>query len=338
MKSVRILSAFAVIAAAGMIPAGCESPAGAGNGYDGAASAEVSAPVSVSAGGTTAISASGTKTIRVKFEVLNGGLGIDWSEGIAGTQDNSRLIYGRGWMSRDYTITIIAPAYDEYLNIYWSCAPMTGISHNYYYCKAKTKAESGTITLDHNGWKNGKPQLAAKNLYDVELLWDNDNTNHDGQYGKWWEDLKKRAGRNEFEGGRTIKVKFEVKNGGWGLWKSEGIVSTQDDISYLVYDHEDFANDYTITIPVPEDDEYLNVRWRGWDGAAGETHVRAKMKAESGTITLDYNGHRKVATKNLYDVATGDHYDKKDPLYGFSLGPDWDDAKNRSDIDPEEFL
>jgi len=45
------------------------------------------------------------------------------------------------------------------------------------------------------------------------------------------------------------------------------------------------------------------------------------VKAESGTITLDYNGAYKVATKNLYDVVFGPYSD---------LCKDWDGAKNRS--------
>jgi len=325
MKSVRILSVSVVIAAAGMVAAGCDINAGAGSSYNEAESAQ--APASGSAaGGTMAGSASATKAIKVKFEVMNGGHGLYWSEGIVATQDNSRLIYGSGVCSNDYTVTIIAPADDGYLNIYWMC-----FENIRYYCRAKMKAESGTIILDFNGWTNWDGlKIATKNLYDVECFWDE---NHDGQEKAWWEDLKKRAGSNEFEGGRRIKVKFEVKNGGAGLLKSEGIVSTQDDISYLVYDHDVFANDFTITLPVPKDDEYLNVRWRGVDGFWGATYVRARMKAESGTITLDYNGVAmgpKVATKNLSDVAVGDYYYGENTSYRVCFGPDWEDAKKRA--------
>jgi len=155
-------------------------------------------------------------------------------------------------------------------------------------------------------------------LYDIGCSWDRKDS------VQWWEDLEKCTDSNEFEEGWRIKVKFNVKDCGWGIWKSEGIVSTQDDISYLVYNHDVFDNDFTIAIPVPQDDEYLNIRWRCWDGVAGETFVRARMKAESGTITLDYNGNLKVTTKNLYDVAVGPYYGKN------NLGKDWDDAKNRS--------
>jgi len=154
MESARILSVFAVIAAAGMVPAGCESPAGVGNGKDEAVSAEAPAPVLNSAGAQASAA--------------------DYASGI-----------------------------------------------------------------------------------------------------------------------KTIKVKFNVKNGGaGGLWKSEGIVSGQDDIICFVYNHGVCANDYTITIPVLKDDEYLNIRWRGLAGVR-ETFVRAKMKPDRGVIVLDYNGHGK---------------------------------------------
>jgi len=129
---------------------------------------------------------------------------------------------------------------------------------------------------------------------------------------------------------KPVTVKFEVLNGGWGLWKSEGIVSTQDD-NYTVYGSAVFSRDFYITIPVPEGDEYLNIRWRGTDGVVGlepvYTMVKAKLKATKSknvTITLDYNGWgNNVATKNLYDTATGNSLDK---YFYF----DWEDAKDRS--------
>jgi len=317
--------ALAVFAASVMAPAGCENMAGSGNGGE-AVFAEEGAPEG--AGGTTALSAGGTtKTIKVKFEVLNGGDGITWSAGIVGTQDNRYLIYDSRSFSYDYTITIIAPAGDEFLNVYWTCKKSVVIKPQQYYCKAKMKAESGTITLDYNGNKN----VATKNLYDVDVFWDRDRST---QYADWWKDLEKRASSKEVPGTRRIDVKFNVKNGGFGLTKSEGIVSSQDD-DYLVYDHGTCANDYTITIPVPPEDEYLNIRWKCTDGLVGATYVKARMKAESGTITLDYNGVAmsgpKVATKNLSDVAVGDYnHGKKNTPYGVYFGPDWEDARNRS--------
>jgi len=108
-----------------------------------------------------------------------------------------------------------------------------------------------------------------------------------------------------------------VKNGGWGLVWSEGIVSSEDD-SILVYDMGQYANDYTITIKVTEKDKYLNVRWRGSDN----TFVKAKMLPCREMIVLDYNGKGKVATVMLYDVrvSAGD----RDGFYR-----DWDDAWRR---------
>jgi len=132
------------------------------------------------------------------------------------------------------------------------------------------------------------------------------------------------AGAGDYTGPvKEIKVRFEVKNGGMGLWSSRGIVSTQDD-SHLVYNKELFANDYTIKIEVPVSDEYLNVRWMGEEWLT-DAFVKAKMKAESGTITLDYNGRARVAVKNLYDVRVSG--DSRGELY-----LDWIDASVRAGI------
>jgi len=132
-------------------------------------------------------------------------------------------------------------------------------------------------------------------------------------------------------GTKKIKVKFEVGNGGLGLYKSAGIVSTQDD-SYLVYDSNIFSWDFTITITVPANDEYLNIRWKGFEGLRLHTFVKAKMKAESGTITLKYNGYKKVVTNNLYDVRI-DGWDGHRPVEAIPLANDWKKAKKRSASD-----
>jgi len=130
--------------------------------------------------------------------------------------------------------------------------------------------------------------------------------------------------------GKHIKVKFKVKNGGFGLWLSKGIVSTQDD-NYLVLNEASFANDFTITITAPESDEYLNIRWFCLDPRYMETVLKAKMKPESGTITLDYNGGNKVETKNLYDVMTASALNRAVTITKITpLGEDWEDAKKRA--------
>jgi len=101
---------------------------------------------------------------------------------------------------------------------------------------------------------------------------------------------------------KTITVKFVVKNGGSGLVGSDGIVSTQDD-SYLVRDSDFVANDFYITITIPEDNQYVNIRWKGLTITA--TNVTAKMYVGVGgnyQITLNYNGIGNVATENLWDV------------------------------------
>jgi len=316
MKLVKILSALAVIAAAGMVAAGCNTVAGNG---DETAFTETAAPEST--GGITAGAVARTKTIKVKFRVLNGGYGLVKSEGIIATQDNSHLIYGGGRCANDYTLVIIAPVRDEYLNVYWKSEDWmyAGLP---FYVSARMKPESGTITFNYNGRdpaNSSEALVATENLYDVCF-------DISGHYS--FEELKNLAGINEFEGGRKIKVKFEVKNGGWGLWWSEGIVSTQDD-SYLEYAKASCANDFTITLPVPQDDEYLNIRWWAMAYLDEGTLIKAKMKAESGTITLDYNGRGKVATKNLYDVRVDRVWDY-DKMGKTDLHRDWEDAEKRA--------
>jgi len=64
------------------------------------------------------------------------------------------------------------------------------------------------------------------------------------------------TGADYSSGRKTIRVKFEVKNGGDLLLGSEGIISTQDD-TYLVRDHDAFANDFTITIPKSDNNEWF---------------------------------------------------------------------------------
>jgi len=325
VKLVKILSVFAVIAAAGMMAEGCVNLTGAGNGYDEAVFAAAAGLAPGSGGGTTALSAAAVKTIKVKFRVLNGGWGLTKSEGIIGTPDDSHLVLGGGRCANDYTITIFAPADVEYLNVYWRGEELLA-PRGFLFC-AKTKAESGTITVDYNGFHNDNGNfrtIATENLYDVYQV------NID-----LWDGLKDHAfkeDKEEFAGCHIIKVKFEVKNGGWGLVKSQGIVSTEDD-GYLVYGHDVCANDYTIELPVPDDNEFLNIRWKGREVAAGNTWLYARMKLKEArwwhnyTITLDYNGNGKVATKELSDVVvSGGPYGKKTP-YGLYLGPDWDEAK-----------
>jgi len=94
MKLVKILSALAVFAAAGMMAAGCDSPAGSGAG-DEAVSAGITAPMPDGAVGVADSDTAAVKTIKVKFEVLNGGIGLLHTYGIISTQDGSYLVYYR---------------------------------------------------------------------------------------------------------------------------------------------------------------------------------------------------------------------------------------------------
>jgi len=299
--------AFAVFAAAGMMAAGCDSLTGGGGET---AFAEAAAPES--AGGPAFAAADGIKAIKVKFDVKNGGWGLIKSYGVVSTQDDSHLNWGFGELANDFEVRIAVPAGEKYLNIRWEA---TDFFWKVTYLKARLQLGDGsgsyTVVLDYNG----RGKVAVKNLSDVSLNTKDADNDFDNAY--------RRAGTTDPEGFRIIKVRFEVKNGEWGLWKSEGIVSTQDD-SYLIYDDGDGANDFDITIPVPLEDEYLNVRWRSIPVAGNRTYVKAKMKAESGTITLDYNGPGKVVTKNLYDAVVGPYYGENNPA------KDWADAKNRS--------
>jgi len=178
MKFVKVLSVLAVFAAAGMAAAGCDSPAGIGDGYDEVVSGEASAPALNSAGDGA------SKTIKVKFEVKNGGGGLVDNAGIVSTQDDSYLVYNEGSFSRDYTINITVPASDEYLNIRW-------LGNDFWYgaycVRAKMKPESGAITLDYNGPVS---EVTTKNLYDVHYRTGNTNN-----YYVDWTYAKKRAGK-----------------------------------------------------------------------------------------------------------------------------------------------
>jgi len=312
---VKILSVLTVIAAAEMVFAGCDIPVRSGG--DESASPEITAPES--GGGPTAFSASALKKIRVKFEVLNGGYGLAETHGFVSTQDNTRIRWCSGEYAGDFDIEIIVPAGEKYLNIGWRG---TDFFWKYTYLKGGIKLEDGKGTYPLVFDYNGLGKVAAKRLTDVFYVSTKDVNNN-------WKNASKIAANTDPDGFRRITVKFDVRNGGWGLSKSEGIVSTQDDICYLEYDHDICANDFTITLPVPVGDEYLNVRWRGDDFIlSDDTYVKAKMKAEDGTITIDYNGYGWVETKNLYDVQVAGDFD----IYNNQsvIAADWEAAKNRS--------
>jgi len=136
------------------------------------------------------------------------------------------------------------------------------------------------------------------------------------------------AGSLTQAGWKVVTVKFTVLNGGrFGLKKSQGIVSSQDN-SILVWNGNICANDFTITITVPRSDEYLNIYWWGvpiWP-TERDRYLKAKLEvSEYGkyyTIVIDYNGNDVVTTENLFDIRQGD-------LYGF----DYSDAFWRAEKD-----
>jgi len=188
MKLTKILAALAVFAAAVIVPAGCDNLAGSGNGSE-TAFTEAAAAATGSAGGTLAAAAAGTKIIKVKFNVKNGGYGLVASTGLVSAQDDIYVESGGGIFAEDFTIAITVPASDEYVNIRWRSDPLIG---DHTYVKAKMKPESGTITVDYNGYR----KVAAKNLYDVRVGgWDDSVSGGEGavRFEEDWKDAGRRS-------------------------------------------------------------------------------------------------------------------------------------------------
>jgi len=196
--------AFAVFAAGGMVLAGCDNLAGAGTGDESAfaadvESAEAAAPEDGSAGGPS-FDASGRKTIKVKFNVKNGGWGLRQSEGMISTWDDYNIVYNWGSYANDYTIWITVPEAEEWLNVRWRADDLfRGLTRaDRFYVFAQIRPVSCTITLDYNGYKNGQPRVATENLIQPELLygadtvWD-DEEEKDITLDEYWDKLKKRS-------------------------------------------------------------------------------------------------------------------------------------------------
>jgi len=311
--------ALAAFAAGGIVLAGCDSPAGVATGYNEAVFAETSAPAPESGGGAIAGSTV-TKKIKVKFNVKNGGWGLIKSQGIVSKQDDSYLVSGSAGCADDFVIEITVPASENYLNIRWKG---TDTGWKCTYLKAKMELAGGqvrdyTIVLDYNG----RGKVATKKLSDVTV--NTKDVNNDFSNA-----LALADGGTSTDNLQTITVKFDVRDGGGGLNSSEGIISTKDD-SYLVYNGNSFADDFTITIPVPASDEYLNIRWWGNNGFGGSI-VNAKMKPVSSTVILDYRGDMNVATNNLYDVRIDNVIGEDGEPSSFYY--EFEDAKNRAVID-----
>jgi len=173
--------AFAVFAAAVMVLAGCDSLAGTG-----------------SAGGPS-LAVSGTKTIKVKFNVKNGGGGLIKSEGLVSTWDDYNIVYDHAIGANDYTLTITVPEAEEWLNVRWK-AKDAGRTKPFYVF-AQMEAKSGTIMLDYNGYKDGRPVVATENLVQAEVLYKDETVWDDAARGdisidRFWENLKERSARD----------------------------------------------------------------------------------------------------------------------------------------------
>jgi len=166
--------ALALFAAGVMVPAGCDNPAGVGNGYEAA-----SGPGPEDAGGTIAVSSVPAGAVNVKFKVLNGGWGLRSSEGMVGAGGDAHdayLVRDYELFARDYDITIPAqlddttitlwPSHEEYVSIHWKGVDISGVPT---YLHALMKIDPGntgrkyTVVIDYNGV--GK--VATKNLVNV---------------------------------------------------------------------------------------------------------------------------------------------------------------------------
>jgi len=121
MKTVRVVSVFAMFAAAGLVTTGCEGFAGPGNGNTAAdAGTLLSGPDGTGAVGNATPDASGeAKTIRVRFEVTDGGPGFVRTWGITGANDLSCLVKHGDWFGNHFVIPVTVPAAEKRLNIYF---------------------------------------------------------------------------------------------------------------------------------------------------------------------------------------------------------------------------
>jgi len=112
--------------------------------------------------------ASDRKTISIKFEVQNGGSGLDDSAGIVSDPDDTYLVCDSDVFANDFTITITVLASYPYLNIRWKGITVWLNEKTYLY--AKTAVQGGgkyTIGIDFNGTGN----VATTNLYDVHVTY-----------------------------------------------------------------------------------------------------------------------------------------------------------------------
>jgi len=164
--------AFALFTAGGMVLAGCDSPAGVGNGNDEAVSGEASASGHESAGVDNAhgllsgaeASDSETVTYHFKFTVSNGGLGLIYTRGIVSDAADSILVKAKSSFSTDYVITIKAPKDTPYFIIRWSgtelIAPGT-------YLKAKIYNPCDTNIFNCFIDYNGEGKASTRGLSEV---------------------------------------------------------------------------------------------------------------------------------------------------------------------------
>jgi len=252
--------------------------------------------------------------ITVRFDVTDGGSGLNWSQGIVSTANDNYFVYNNALTDDNFNITIPVPERDNYVNIRWHCMD----------------------TLYRKFWVKGTMRVKQGNQYTVGLIFNDDagqgrwdfDTRNLGEVCKYgpdssgaltwmpadWDYAVKMSAARKKSGDDpdaapvtdTVNLKFEVLNGGAGLMWSKAMISTQDD-SHVIWDGDTLANDFYMSITVPDTDEYINVRWLGGAFFNHETVFKAKLdyRTANKILTINYNGYKKVTVKNLYDVRVG---------------------------------
>jgi len=336
--------ALAVFTAAGTL-AGCSLAGVEGD----ASGADASGSAPLFSGGETTIgrirgggNSDRNKEITVRFVVTGGGWGLNWSKGIVSPADDSSFAAGGGTQADDFYITIKVPAADTCVNVRWYCED--SLYRKFWVKGTIPVKDAGTyaIAIDLNeDTKTDSWDINTKNLEEV-------SRHGPGGIQDWlvadWETASSGSLNNENpeddgSGGapaepsvsyRDITVNFAISQGGWGIDESTGLVSPAND-AYFVYGGGTADDDYSVAVPVPEKDEYVNVRWRCTDPLFREYWVKGKMylkEAAEYKVAFDYNGNSggwDIAVKNLKEIYRHGPDGKQD-----WLPADWDAAFAKS--------
>jgi len=153
MKLVKILSVLAVFAATGMMLAGCDSPAGSGNGGEVVFTKEA-APES--AGAANAHGSLAGTTYHIAIKVANGGRGLKENSVVVSDATDSILVKNRHQYSIDHTINISAPRDTPYLIIRWCGTEVWTLTRSYLKAKLYNPGDTNMLKcyIDYNGDMN----------------------------------------------------------------------------------------------------------------------------------------------------------------------------------------